>query len=299
VSNPLINLKIDSTKYYKLKEEDLQKFNAHIEYLADKVESEVKRTQENSQYDLDRINTFLALGIGLLAIIGGLLPIFVNYFSKENLEKRMSSFENTCNAIDSKAKEAKSEADSANQTAIKANENISGFETRVKDLSGNLSSINKELPTLRSGIDELKNATKKVPYIDILGFQNAVAKLTSTDAMKLFVGDERIEWITGYIENLILSINNFDDGIHDFAEYTDENLRSFKNVISELKVALFLGPIRRIPDGRVFQPKIDEAVLALSKFETLNKSEFKNHLKTVSSLLTELKQLVTNKKTTN
>lgn len=297
VTNPLTNLKADSTKTYKIKEDDLQKFNAHIEYLTDKVESEVKRTQENSQYDLDRINTFLALGIGLLAIIGGLLPIFVNYFSKENLEKRMSTFENTCDTIDAKAKEAKLQADSAKQTAKEASDNISGFETRVTNLSSDLSTINGELPTLRSGIDELKKAAKKVPYIDILGFQNAVAKLTSTDAMKLFVGDERIKWIVGYLENLILSINNFDDGIHSFEEYTPDNLKSFLSVVSELKVALFLGPIRRIPDGRSFQPKIDEVVLNLGKLETLNKTEYKNQLKVVSEMLTGLMQLVKTKTT--
>ncbi|MES2773640.1 MAG: hypothetical protein V4722_05625 [Bacteroidota bacterium] len=292
VTNPLTNLKADSTKIYKLKEEDLQKFNAHIEYLTDKVESEVKRTQENSQYDLDRINTFLALGIGLLAIIGGLLPIFVNYFSKENLERRMSTFENTCNTIDSKAKEAKAQADSAKQTAEEASANISGFETRVTNLSSDLTTIGTELPALRSGIDELKKATKKVPYIDILGFQNAVAKLTSTDAMKLFVGDERIKWIVGYLENLILSIDNFDDGIHSFEAYTAENLKSFLSVVSELKVALFLGPIRRIPNGRGFQPKIDEVVLNLGKLETLNNTEYKNQLRIVSGMLTGLMQLV-------
>ena len=44
-TNPLSNLKIDSPKVYSIKSEDLQKVNDHIEYLTEKVESEVKRTQ--------------------------------------------------------------------------------------------------------------------------------------------------------------------------------------------------------------------------------------------------------------
>lgn len=101
-TNPLTNLKTDSAKIYTLKEEDLQKFNDHIDYLSDKVDGEVKRTQENNQYDIDRINTFLAIGIGLLAIIGGLLPIFVNFFSKEHLEKQMEGFQTDCSIAFSK-----------------------------------------------------------------------------------------------------------------------------------------------------------------------------------------------------
>ena len=295
LKNPLTNLKIDSTKIYKLSEQDLQKFNDHIDFLADKVEGEVKRTQENSQYDIDRINTMLAIGIGLLAIIGGLLPIFVNFFSKENLEKRMEEFESESKQITLNANVAKEKANEAKGEAESASKKVQGLSGTIADVKETVDKINEQLPKLHEGIDELKKAAKKVPFIDLLSFQNAVAKLTSTDAMKLFVGDERIKWIIGYLENLILAINNFDDGIHSFSEYSEDNLKSFKSVISEFKVALFLGPIRRIPDGRSFQTKIDEAVALLSMFDKLEVKDFKEQLKAVSKTISELKELVKNK----
>lgn len=297
ITNPLINLKTDSTKIYKLREEDLQKFNSHIEYLTDKVESEVKRTQENSQYDIDRINTFLALGIGLLAIIGGLLPIFVNYFSKENLEKRMSIFEDTCRGITDTATEAKEHANSAKEKAEKAIANIEGIDKQVNAANESYQNLITELEPLKADVKNVKKAAEKIPYIDILGFQNAVAKLTSTDAMKLFVGDERIKWIIGYLENLILAIDSFDDVSHSFETYNENNLKGFLRIISELRVALFLGPIRRIPDGKSFQSKIDEVVLHLTQFEKKDKMEYKAQLKVVSEMLTELMQLVKTKPT--
>ena len=295
VNNPLRSLKPDSTKSVNLKEEDLQKFNDHIDYLSDKVETEVKRTQENSQYDIDRINTMLAIGIGILAIIGGLLPIFVNYFSKENLEKRMEEFENESKQITLDANVAKGKANEAKGEAKAASNKVKGLDATIDDVKGTVNKINEQLPKLHEGIDELKKAAKKVPFIDLLSFQNAVAKLTSTDAMKLFVGDERIKWIVGYLENLILAINNFDDGIHSFSEYSEDNLKSFKSVISEFKVALFLGPIRRIPDGRSFQAKIDEAVALLGMFDKLEVKDYKEQLKAVSKTILELKELVEKK----
>jgi hypothetical protein len=296
VTNPLNNLKGDSANVYKLGEDDMQKFNSHIEYLTDKVASEVKRTQENSQYDIDRINTFLALGIGLLAIIGGLLPIFVNYFSKENLEKRMSIFENTCEDLTKTASETKADAVKAKVEAERAIESMDGIEAKVIEANKSYDKLNKELLPLKEDVQKVKEAAIKIPFIDILCFQNAVAKLASTDAMKLFLGDERSKWIVGFLESLILSIKNFDnDGLHSFEDYTDDNLKGFLNIISELRVALFLGPFRRIPDSRSFQPKIDKIVLILDKFGKCEKCDYKAHLKTVSELLSELKELVEGK----
>lgn len=291
--NPLTNLKFDSSKIYKLSEQDLQKFNDHIDFLADKVEGEVKRTQENSQYDIDRINTMLAIGIGLLAIIGGLLPIFVNFFSKEHLEKRMTIFETKATTIEGIASNAKQFAESAEGKAKTASDTVSGLDTKVTKANETIDLLQKEIPKLSEGLKDVKEATKKIPYIDLLVFQNAVAKLTSTDALKLFIGANRYSDIAAYLQNLISAIDSFDDDL--FENNTEFDTKYFLNVITELKLAFRMGPIRRIPDGRSFQSKIDEAILQLAKFENMEIQNYKTQLKTVSGIISELKQLVINK----
>jgi len=295
VNNPLKSLQTDSTKIYKLKQEDINKFNDHIDYLSEKVEAEVKRTQENNQYDIDRINTFLAIGIGLLAIIGGLLPIFVNLFSKENLEKRMKDIEESALEIQSSTNTVKEQADLAVGEAAKAKNSVEGFTEKIRVANESIDKLNKDIEPLPKGLEEVKEAVKKIPYIDLLVLQNAVAKLSSTDAMKLFIGNERTKWISAYLENVVLSINSLDEEGHTFENYTPLNLKYFHNIISELKLALFLGPIRRIPDGRSFQVKIDEVFLQLGKFEKMETKDFKSQLKNVSVTITELKILVENK----
>lgn len=291
--NPLTNLKIDSTKIYKLSEQDLQKFNDHIDFLTDKVEGEVKRTQENSQYDIDRINTMLAIGIGLLAIIGGLLPIFVNFFSKEHLEKRMTIFETKATAIEGIASSAKQLSENAECKAKTASDTVSGLDKKVTKANETIDSLEKEIPKLSEGLKDVKEATKKIPYIDLLVFQNAVAKLTSTDALKLFIGANRYSDIAAYLQNLISAIDSFDDDL--FENNADFDTKYFLNVITELKLAFRLGPIRRIPDGRSFQSKIDEAILQLAKFENMELQNYKAQLTLVSGIISELKHLVENK----
>lgn len=281
--NPIANLKTDSTRTIRLTEEQLQKFNSHILYLSEKVESEVIRTQQNNQYDIDRINTFLAVGIGILAIIGGLLPIFVNFFSKEHLEKKMDALRKNATLISSVAKTAKQIANKAKEDAKKAN-------GKIKEYEGIIEQVGKDIQPLKKDVDKVKEATKKVPYIDLLVLQNAVAKFTSTDALKLFIGANRYEKVAIYLQNLIAAIDSFDSNLYENNTMLDE--KYFKNIIMELKLAFRLGPIRRIPDGRSFQAKIDEVIFHLEKFESMELKDFKPRLKIVSGLLVELEALV-------
>jgi len=293
VNNPLKSLQADSTKTIKLKEEDLKKFNDHIDYLSDKVEGEVKRTQENNQYDIDRINTFLAIGIGLLAIIGGLLPLVINFFSRENLDNRMGNIEEEAKTIQNASNAAKLAADGANEKAKAASDTVSGLEDKVKEADKTITALKEEIAPLKDGLKEVKEATRKIPYIDLLVFQNAVARFTSTDALKLFLGASRYTDVAAYLQNLISAIDSFDDDL--FENNTDFDVKYFKNVVTELKLALRMGPIRRIPDGRSFQEKIDEVVSQLGKFEKMETKDFKTQLKIISATLNELKKLVENK----
>lgn len=293
LNNPLKSLQTDSTKIYKLKQEDLNKFNDHIDYLSEKVEGEVKRTQENNQYDIDRINTFLAFGIGLLAIIGGLLPLVVNFFSRENLDKRMDDIQEEAKTIQTESNAAKLMADGANEKAKAASDIVTGLDDKVKEANISINELKKEITPLKDGLKEVKEATRKIPYIDLLVFQNAVAKFTSTDALKLFIGASRYNDVSAYLQNLISAIDSFDDDL--FENNADFDAKYFKNVVTELKLALRMGPIRRIPDGRSFQEKIDEVVVQLSKFEKMEPKDFKAQLKTVSTTISELKLLVETK----
>lgn len=292
-TNPLANVRVDSTKIYALKEEDLQKFNDHIDYLTDKVEGEVKRTQENNQYDIDRVNTFLAIGIGLLAIIGGLLPIFVNFFSKEHLEKRLEDIQEQSKDISTTAAEAKGisdkalkKAELAEKEAEKATKSADNIEKTIRQLGIDLEPIQKE-------VENVKEATKKIPYIDLLVFQNAVAKLTSSDALKLFIGANRYIEVAAYLRNLVSAIDSFKETV--FEDNPNFDVAYFVNITTELKLTLRLGPIRRIPDSRSFQEKIDEAVAQLAKFEIIELKEYQTQLKVVSGIIAELETLVINK----
>lgn len=244
VKNPLIEIKPDTAnKKFYLNEKDISELNNHIEYLTKKLETEVDRNQRNAEYNIDRLNLFMALGIGFLALIGGLLPLAVNFISKHDIDSKIKSIEDK---------------------------------------------LNESSATLKASED-------KMPIIDMLILQNAVAKVTSEDAWILFTSRNKPEKINLYFENIRLALEAFNDNSHSFEVYNIGNLSYFKNTISELKGALLSGPIRNINGKKDFQKRIDKLVKDLHFFEVNEPSKFKAQLKIVSATISELKTLIENK----
>jgi len=176
--------------------------------LDKKVEEEVKRTQENNQYDIDRINTFLAIGIGLLTIIGGLLPLAVNFISKHDIESR-----------------------------------VKDIEDRVKESK-----------------ETVEEAKTKMPTVDLLILQSAIAKLTSKETLSLFLGDKQYSDISNMIQRVISAFKLFES--ENFQNYSEEQIIYINELLKELKLSLKYGSIRRSPStSRAIHEKIDELVI--------------------------------------
>jgi hypothetical protein len=84
---------------YQLKEKDLQNFEQYINYLVKQTDIAAELYRQQTQTDIDRLNLYLTVGIGLLAFIGIILPLALNFLSKENLEeKQVEIEEDVCDA---------------------------------------------------------------------------------------------------------------------------------------------------------------------------------------------------------
>jgi hypothetical protein len=244
VNNPLIEIKPDTvSKNFYLDERDIAELNNHIDYLTLKLDTEVDRNQRNTEYNIDRLNLFMALGIGFLSLIGGLLPIAVNFISKHDIESRIKGIEDELN--------------------------------------------------INTGI--LKASEEKIPIMDLLIFQIAVAKITSEDAWMLFANRSNSEKIILYFENIRLALESFNDNSQSFEGYNDSNLSYFKNIISELQGALLSGPIRNMNGKKEFQKRIDRLVKELHFFRMNKPDKFKDQIKVISGIISELKTLIENK----
>ncbi len=215
--NPILALQHDSLTYYEIKNEDLQKISDYIDFLSEKIETEIKTVQDSKQADIDRISIMLTIGIALLAVIGGLFPVFVNHLSKEILEKKLNELQDSVTTLSTKindtkktadtasstATNAKTIADTANTTAINAKRIADDTENSVQNATNKLTTLEEEQISVK---DSITKASKKLPIIDLLVFQNAVSKLNSSDAWNLNTLEHRKGRMILILDNLISHI---------------------------------------------------------------------------------------------
>lgn len=241
VKNPLFEIKPDTAnKKFYLNEKDISELNNHIEYLTKKLETEVDRNQRNAEYNIDRLNLFLALGIGFLALIGGLLPLAVNFISKHDIESKLKD-------IEKRAKESE---------------------------------------------DTVKNAEKKMPTVDLLILQSSVAKFTSTETLRLLSGDNQYADIANIIQRVISALKLFE--VSDYESYTTDNIAYLNEIITELRLALKYGSLRKSPSTtRALHKQLDEIVTYLESDEDKTIKEFPSITKQLIAKLTSVKKSFT------
>jgi len=86
---------------------DLVEINKNINLLAEEIFNERNRAETLIDKDIDRLNLYMAIGIGFMALIGIFLPILVNLISIQELRENQKDLKNQIEKIDqSKIEEA-------------------------------------------------------------------------------------------------------------------------------------------------------------------------------------------------
>lgn len=89
-----------------IKKDDLTEINRNINSLAEEVFNERNRAETIIDKDIDRLNLYMSIGIGFMALIGIFLPILVNLISVQDLKEKQKNLENQIS--ETKIDEAKS-----------------------------------------------------------------------------------------------------------------------------------------------------------------------------------------------
>ena len=93
-ANTKTNL-IDVTKLEKsknliiIKKEDLIQINENINSLAEEIYNEKNKAASIIDKDIDRLNLYMAIGIGFIAIIGIFVPVITNYLSYDDIKEKI------------------------------------------------------------------------------------------------------------------------------------------------------------------------------------------------------------------
>lgn len=232
----------DSLGNYKLTKPQLEELKNHIVFLTNQVDKAVTQTKDEINKEIDRINTWVSIWIGVLSIFGTIIPLFYNYKNNEDLKK-----------IKEEAGEAKDKSEKAHNL----------IETHSEDLA-KVKEVSKDLATIKTDFDGFKNEVEiaKVSSTEALGVANnanvkatKVEKLISTlndvskikdlDASFLLYNDRPFETLKSYLTEIHTNLSNSSD------LYNDPIL---KDVLRQLSLRIHLLSISGfIKNPRVFE----------------------------------------------
>jgi hypothetical protein len=154
--------KPDKNGNYVLSEHQLDELKSHIVYLSTQVDKAVAETKEEVGKDIERVNTWVTIWIGILGFMGIFIPLIINFYNRDevNITKEI-------------ANNAKTAADSAMQT-------IADHGPQLARIAG-LSETVKDLQTQYDNIIVLSNGASESAEKAIASAEQANNKSTETD----------------------------------------------------------------------------------------------------------------------
>src|SRR5690606_27831743 len=116
----LKNIKTNLLDVSKLKEEngvikiqksDVITINDNLNKLSEEIFNERNKAETIIDKDIDRLNLYMALGIGFIAILGIFVPLLINYLSYDELKDNQNRLDNSYQDLLTKTKDLPDSAD--------------------------------------------------------------------------------------------------------------------------------------------------------------------------------------------
>lgn len=164
----LVEVEKDSLNYI-FKAKDIEIINNNLNALASEIYQERNKAEAIIDKDIDRLNLYMALGIGFVALLGVFVPLLVNVLSNDDLNKKQE-------VLDDKL--------------IEVQNSISTIETKVKDLNQEelklaIFNANQALSKTNE-ITNLKNKTDDIlPKLSVISLQIAIHRLFNVSSLSL------------------------------------------------------------------------------------------------------------------
>ncbi len=232
----------DSLGDYKLTKSQLEELKNHIVFLTNQVDKAVSQTKDEINKEIDRINTWVSIWIGVLSIFGTIIPLFYNYKNNEDLKK-----------IKEEAGEAKDKSEKAHNLIETHSEALA----KVKDVGKDLAKIKTDFDGFKNEIEIAKitsieslgvanNANVKAIKVEkLISTLNDVSKIKDLDASFLLYNGRPFETLKRYLKEIYSNLSNCSDLFND---------PIIKDVLRQLSLRLYLLSI----SGFIKNPRIFE-----------------------------------------
>lgn len=218
---------------YTLTEAQLNELKSHLDFLTKQVDIEIDKAKEEIGRDIDRLNMWVSIWIGVIGFLGIFVPIIINVDTTKNAEfakeKSELALSNATEAI-TKINDAKPKIDKIENIE----ERINSSETRIGEIE------NKAIDAEAKANKAEKKAEKAQSKSDALHLVYAIDKLDSVEPENIKYVD-RDKWIPHFKKTLLVIKQSLDECKmqHD-GDIIKESLRKMVIRLSRISFQKFL-----------------------------------------------------------
>ncbi|MBX2960740.1 MAG: hypothetical protein KF732_12385 [Flavobacteriales bacterium] len=265
---------------YLLTEEQLQELREHIDFLTKQVSIEVDRTKEEVGRDIDRLNTWVSIWIGVIGFLGIFVPIVIN------IDTAKSASEAKAKADTAKLESEKAMTDSENATiaANKALTQIEGAQEqidKVEGLENKIKEIEPQIGAAKENAEKaLKDSSESKHGVSIV---YAINNLHLLDPQTLF----QIRGNEGKFETIINVLNSLQIELSESGDYFES--RFVKNCLGQLTIRIRSISLYRFINAERTELLNQFATQVDNALENYNQQQFEIIVAALNDLITNLR----------
>jgi len=223
----------DSKRNYTLTKPQLEELKNHIQFLTSQVDKAVAATKEEVGKDIDRLNTWVSIWIGVIGFLGIFIPIVINVRSSAELKE-----------INKKAEQAEAKVTAVQQYITDNKNHIEDLKTlppELKDLKtkfdaliGNVNKAKidsgKAIEDSGKAIEYAETAVAKADKLEgIVVALNDISKIKDIDGSFLLYNKKPFESLKILLTDIHTSLNNNQE-LHNNAMVNDVFRQLAKNI---------------------------------------------------------------------
>lgn len=256
---------------------EIEKINNHIKVLTEEVQKESNRAESIIDKDLDRLNLYMAVGIGFMTLLGIFAPISINVLSVHDLREKQNNLQEEIGALKDK------DFDDAIENAEKAMTDAAKAVEKTKNLD-----------SLSEKIDDVeKKANDNLPEICNLILQNAIFRFFNVSSLVLTEAHRNSDY--GEFIKILESIKSGFERCKGEEAHNIDNSPSFKLIIKDFIFHLNSERFKVHPvfskreDYNVFDDLI-EKLLELENSKNEDKeSNYENVIEQIQEVINQFK----------
>jgi len=216
----------DSKRNYTLTKPQLEELKNHIQFLTSQVDKAVAATKEEVGKDIDRLNTWVSIWIGVIGFLGIFIPIVINGRSSAELKE-----------INKKAEQAEAKVTAVQQYITDNKNHIEDLKTlppELKDLKTKfdalIGNVNKAKIDSGKAIEYAETAVAKADKLEgIVVALNDISKIKDIDGSFLLYNKKPFESLKILLTDIHTSLNNNQE-LHNNAMVNDVFRQLAKNI---------------------------------------------------------------------